>query len=56
VIGKMLACAEPEVARLAIGPAHPVFYGPVTGLRVDSEIIADGDEALHDIVIGQASA
>jgi N-methylhydantoinase B len=28
----------------------------VTGLRVDSEIIADGDEALHDIVIGRVSA
>jgi N-methylhydantoinase B len=93
-IGKMLACAEPEVAKLAIGPAHPVFYGfisggvhpagqpfvatnadnmigspaasptgdgvdfgghfcPVTGLRVDSEIIAEGGEALHDIVIGE---
>jgi len=31
VIGKMLACAEPEVARLAIGPAHPVFYGFISG-------------------------
>ena len=31
VIGKMLACAEPEIARLAIGPAHPAFYGMVTG-------------------------
>ncbi len=31
VIGKMLACAEPEVARLAIGPAHPVFYGFIAG-------------------------
>ncbi len=31
VIGKMLACAEPEVARLAIGPAHPVFYGFIVG-------------------------
>jgi N-methylhydantoinase B len=31
VIGKMLACAEPEVAKLAIGPAHPVFYGFITG-------------------------
>jgi N-methylhydantoinase B len=32
------------------------YLRPVTGLRVDSEIIADGDEALHDIVIGRASA
>jgi N-methylhydantoinase B len=31
VIGKMLACAEPEVARLAIGPAHPAFYGFISG-------------------------
>jgi N-methylhydantoinase B len=31
VLGKMLACAEPEVARLAIGPAHPVFYGFIAG-------------------------
>ncbi|WP_433293489.1 hydantoinase B/oxoprolinase family protein [Pseudonocardia sp. CA-142604] len=31
VIGKMLACAEPEIAALAIGPAHPAFYGLVTG-------------------------
>ena len=31
VIGKMLACAEPDVARLAIGPAHPVFYGLISG-------------------------
>jgi N-methylhydantoinase B len=30
-IGKMLACAEPEVAALAIGPAHPVFYGLIAG-------------------------
>jgi N-methylhydantoinase B len=31
VLSKMLACAEPEVARLAIGPAHPVFYGFIAG-------------------------
>jgi N-methylhydantoinase B len=31
VIGKMLACAEPDVAELAIGPAHPVFYGLISG-------------------------
>jgi N-methylhydantoinase B len=28
------------------------YLCPVTGLRVDSEIIKDGDETLHDIVIG----
>src|SRR2546426_7959735 len=27
----MLACAEPDVAELAIGPAHPTFYGLVPG-------------------------
>src|SRR5690606_20411421 len=31
VIGKMLACAEPEIARLAIGPAHPAFYAMIIG-------------------------
>src|SRR5258708_28214935 len=30
-MGKGVACAEPEVARLAIGPAHPVFYGFISG-------------------------
>jgi N-methylhydantoinase B len=32
------------------------YLCPVTGLRVDSEIIKDGDEALHDLVISGASA
>jgi N-methylhydantoinase B len=27
------------------------YLCPVTGLRVDSEIIAEGTEALHDIVL-----
>ncbi|MGW4560208.1 hydantoinase B/oxoprolinase family protein [Streptomyces sp. NPDC004365] len=31
VIGQMLACAEPEIARLAIGPAHPAFYAMISG-------------------------
>ena len=31
VISKMLACADPEIAALAIGPAHPAFYGLITG-------------------------
>ncbi|QRP42950.1 hydantoinase B/oxoprolinase family protein [Amycolatopsis sp. FDAARGOS 1241] len=31
VIGKMLACAEPEIAELAIGPAHPAFYAMISG-------------------------
>jgi N-methylhydantoinase B len=32
------------------------YLCPVTGLRVDSEIIADGDEALHDLILSEASA
>jgi N-methylhydantoinase B len=32
------------------------YLCPVTGLRVDSEIIKDGDEALHDLVLSGASA
>jgi len=32
------------------------YLCPITGLRVDSEIINEGDEALHDIVIGAAGA
>ena len=32
------------------------YLCPVTGLRVDSEIIEDGGEALHDIVIGGIGA
>ncbi|HEX4225797.1 MAG TPA: hydantoinase B/oxoprolinase family protein [Pseudonocardiaceae bacterium] len=31
VIGKMLACAPPEIAAMAIGPAHPAFYGLIAG-------------------------
>src|SRR2546430_2762678 len=31
VIGKMLACAEPDVARLASGPAPPLFYRFIAG-------------------------
>src|SRR5437879_5262439 len=32
------------------------YLCPVTGLRVDSEIIKEGDKALHDIVVGGADA
>jgi N-methylhydantoinase B len=32
------------------------YLCPVTGLRVDSEIVEEGDAALHDIVIGGAGA
>ncbi|MER7558640.1 hydantoinase B/oxoprolinase family protein [Nocardioides sp. NPDC126508] len=31
VIAKMLACADPEIAAFAIGPAHPAFYGFIAG-------------------------
>lgn len=31
VIGRMLACGPPEIAKLAIGPAHPAFYALITG-------------------------
>ena len=31
VIAKMLAWADPEIAGLAIGPAHPTFYGFIAG-------------------------
>jgi N-methylhydantoinase B len=31
VIGKMMACGEPDVAALAIGPGHPAFYGVIIG-------------------------
>lgn len=31
LIAKMLATAEPEVAELSIGPAHPTFYATVIG-------------------------
>ncbi len=36
VIAKMLACAEPEIAKLAIGHAHPAFYAMIAGgVRAD---------------------
>lgn len=30
-IAKMLACADPEIAKLALGPTHPAFYGFIAG-------------------------
>jgi N-methylhydantoinase B len=30
------------------------YLCPVTGLRIDSEIVKDGDGALHDIELGGA--
>jgi len=60
VLERPLRTVAPEFATREGRAGYLVRYReylcPVTGLRVDSEIIADGDEALHDIVIGRASA
>ena len=55
-----LRTAAPEFAtregRVGYLVRYREYLCPVTGLRVDSEIIADGDEPLHDIVIGGAAS
>ena len=60
VLERPLRTVAPEFATREGRAGYLVRYReylcPVTGLRVDSEIIADGDEALHDIVIGRVSA
>jgi N-methylhydantoinase B len=60
VLERPLRTVAPEFATREGRAGYLVRYReylcPVTGLRVDSEIIADGHEALHDIVIGRASA
>jgi N-methylhydantoinase B len=60
VLERPLRTVAPEFATREGRAGHLVRYReylcPVTGLRVDSEIIADGDEALHDIVIGGTGA
>jgi hypothetical protein len=60
VLERPLRTVAPEFATREGRAGYLVRYReylcPVTGLRVDSEIIADGDEALHDIVIGRPSA
>ena len=60
VLERPLRVVAPEFAtregRVGYLVRYREYLCPVTGLRVDSEIIADGDEALHDIVIGRASA
>ena len=60
VLERPLRTVAPEFAtregRVGYNVRYREYLCPVTGLRVDSEIITDGDEALHDIVIGRASA
>lgn len=31
VVGKMMACGEPDIAERAIGPGHPAFYAMISG-------------------------
>jgi hypothetical protein len=57
VLERPLRTLAPEFATRPGRAGHLMRYReylcPVTGLRVDSEIIAEGGEALHDIVIGE---
>jgi N-methylhydantoinase B len=56
VLERPLRDVAPEFATREGRAGHRMRYReylcPVTGLRVDSEIIREGDEALHDIEIG----
>jgi Hydantoinase/oxoprolinase N-terminal region len=56
VLERPLRTVAPEFAtrpgRAGYLMRYREYLCPVTGLRVDSEILADGGEALHDIVIG----
>lgn len=54
VIAKMLAAADPEIAALAIGPAHPSFYGQVVGGTKADGTPFIGADANH--MIGSISA
>jgi N-methylhydantoinase B len=60
VLERPLRTVAPEFATREGRAGYLVRYReylcPVTGLRVDSEIIKEGDEALHDIVIGRTNA
>ena len=55
MLERPLRTLAPEFATRPGRAGHLMRYReylcPVTGLRVDSEIIADGAEALHDIVL-----
>jgi N-methylhydantoinase B len=56
VLERPLHDVAPEFATREGRAGHRMRYReylcPVTGLRVDSEIVKEGDEALHDIEIG----
>jgi N-methylhydantoinase A/oxoprolinase/acetone carboxylase beta subunit len=56
VLERPLRDVAPEFASRGGRAGHRTRYReylcPVTGLRVDSEIVKEGDEALHDIEIG----
>ena len=56
VLERPLHDVAPEFAAREGRAGHRTRYReylcPVTGLRVDSEILADSDEPLHDIEIG----
>jgi N-methylhydantoinase B len=56
VLERPLHDVAPDFATREGRAGHRIRYReylcPVTGLRVDSEIIREGDEALHDIEIG----
>ncbi len=53
VLERPLRTVAPEFAtregRVGYLVRYREYLCPVTGLRVDSEIIADGDDPLHDI-------
>jgi hypothetical protein len=57
VLERPLHDVAPEFATREGRAGHRTRYReylcPVTGLRVDSEILKEGDEALHDIQIGR---
>ncbi|HEY4939590.1 MAG TPA: acetone carboxylase subunit gamma, partial [Actinomycetota bacterium] len=59
VLERPLSDVAPEFATREGRAGHRMRYReylcPVTGLRVDSEIIKEGDEVLHDIEIGAGS-
>jgi N-methylhydantoinase B len=59
VLERPLYDVAPEFATREGRAGHRMRYReylcPVTGLRVDSEIVKEGDEALHDIEIGLGS-
>jgi N-methylhydantoinase B len=59
VLERPLRDVAPEFATREGRAGHRTRYReylcPVTGLRVDSEIVKEGDEALHDIEIGAGS-